>query len=88
MRLLEEANRRFDAEEKDLAAQLADGRASDFANYKLVVGQIGGIRRARELLVEAAKFIDSDAADHEDAAPAVSVETRDRQVKRRGYGDY
>lgn len=88
MRLVEEANRRFDAWEKELAASLANGVAGDHGHYKFIVGQIDGLREARKLLVEAAKFLDSDAAEADEAAAAVGAETKERQVRRRGYGEY
>lgn len=88
MRLVDEANRLFDALEKSLAVALADGVAGDHGHYKFVVGQIDGIRKARGLMTDAAKSLDSDAADGEDAAPAVMTDSKQREVKRRGYGDY
>jgi hypothetical protein len=87
MRLLDEANRRFDEQEKEWVAALSNGVASSHEHYKFITGQIDGLREARKLLVVAAKFLDSDAADPEDAAPAVMMETRDKQRRIRGYGE-
>ena len=65
-RFAELVNSEIDSEAAQLSESVAEGAASDYADYKKRTGKIAGLRRAQQILQETKRRLYEDGDDKDD----------------------